>query len=234
MLRQYTIGFLLVFISISAWANALELVNQPSYIDTKDITLAVIPAPPAADSLQQKMDTAILMWEQDRRTYYDAQRAWASVTLDPSSYNEALNARFEESRFPKLYQILKTVFADARLYVDAFKLHYMRERPYDADPNIKTVIPREESTSYPSGHATRGMTVALVLAEIFPEKREALLETGRQFGLDRVIGGVHYPSDIDASVKLAQALSQSIIASDAFKADVKNAQDEIVRLNQSK
>lgn len=227
MLRSYALGLLLIIVSSISWANPIKVAQMPTFIDPNTISIEVLPPPPEADSLTLKMDTTILMWEQNSRTYYDLQRAWGSVTLEPSYFNQALNARFEESRFPQLYKLMKTVMADARLYVDAFKDHYKRARPFDADPNIKPAIPLEISYSYPSGHGTRGMTLALVLAEIFPARKEVILQTGLTLGQDRIIGGVHYPSDIQASVTLAQALAKAIINSETFKTQVKAAQAEI-------
>jgi len=232
MLQRYTMGlFIGLIISFSAWATPLELAKTPAFVSPNAISLELLPPPPAADSSEQKRDNVILMWEQNSRTVYDAQRAWGSVTLTPSYFNEALGARFEESKYPKLYSLMTMVLADSKLYTDAFKLHYKRTRPYDADPALKPMIPIEESFSYPSGHGTRGMTAALVLAELFPARRDALIQTGRTLGQDRVIGGVHYPSDIEAAVTLAEALAKSIVASDAFKAKVKAAQDEIQRIS---
>ncbi len=228
MLRKSLFSFLLSsIITVSAWATPLELAKAPTFVDPASITLEVIPPPPAAGSLQQARDLTILMWEQNRRTMYDAQRAWGSVTLEPSYFNEALNARFEEARYPKLYNLMKAVLGDAKIFTDALKLHYKVARPYDADPTMQPIIPVEESFTYPSGHAARGMTSALVLAELFPARRDELLQVGLTLGQDRVIGGVHYVSDIESSVILSQALAQSIIASDAFKAQVLAAQDEI-------
>ena len=46
------------------------------------------------------------------------------------------------------------------------------------------------------------MLFAEVLAEIYPDQRDALLARGRQIGFDRIIGGVHYPSDVVAGAAL--------------------------------
>lgn len=231
-MQRYVLGFLLSFVfSIGAWAAELELPKQPTFVNVEAVTVDLLKPPPAMDSDAQKNDMMILLWEQNRRTIYDAERAWGSVTLTPSYFNQALNARFEESRFPLLYNLMNTVLADTRLYVDAFKVHYKRPRPYQDNPKIKPIIPIEESYSYPSGHGTRGMTTALVFAELFPKRKEQLLQVGLTLGQDRVIGGVHYPSDIDASIQLAHALAQSIIASETFKLQVKAAQGEINRID---
>ncbi|HLF66872.1 MAG TPA: hypothetical protein VI522_04570, partial [Gammaproteobacteria bacterium] len=100
MLRHYFLGLFFGFIiHFSAFATPLELAKAPTFVDANAIALEFLPPPPAADSLALKMDNAILMWEQGRHTYYDNQRAWGSVTLDPNYFNEALGVRFEESRF---------------------------------------------------------------------------------------------------------------------------------------
>lgn len=230
MITRYFLSIFLCITSSMIWAASIQVAKNPTFVDPNDIALELLPAPPAADSLAFQMDTTVLMWEQNTRTEYDANRAWGSVTLTPSYFNEALNARFEESRFPQLYALMNMVLADARLYVDAFKDQYKRPRPYQNDPKVIPIIPIEESTSYPSGHGTRGMTLALVFAEIFPKRSDVLIATGYTLGQDRVMGGVHYPSDISASVTLAQALAESIIASDAFKMKVNEAKDEIASI----
>lgn len=226
-MRQYTLGLFLFFISLSLWAADLQLAKSPVFVNPSDITLELLAAPPADGTIEKKRDIDILMWEIDSRTIYDEQRSWGSVTLTPSYFNEAISARFEEARYPKLYQLMTGVLGDARIYIDAFKAHYMRPRPYQDNPALQPIIPVEESSSYPSGHATRGMTAALVFAEIFPQRHDILVKTGLELGQDRVIGGVHYPSDIEASVVLAQALAKSIIQSDVFKAQIKAAREEI-------
>lgn len=230
MLRQYLSLFLFTFIAVCVQAANLEITKTPTFIDPKNIPFETLPPPVAANSDAQSRDMHIVMWEQNSRTIYDIERAWGSVTLEPSYFNEALGVRFEEARYPKLYAIMKTVMNDARIFVDAFKVHYQRPRPYQDSKDVKPVIPVEESYTYPSGHGTRGMTLALVYAELFPKQKEALLKTGLTLGQDRVIGGVHYPSDIEASVILAQALAKNIIASPTFKTQIKDAQDEIVQI----
>ncbi|MEM9227007.1 MAG: phosphatase PAP2 family protein, partial [Verrucomicrobiota bacterium] len=90
---------------------------------------------------------------------------------------------------------------------------YGRPRPYAANLQVQPCVPLEESTSYPSGHAFAGLCFALLLADIFPEQREALIERGMQIGYDRVVGGVHYPSDVLAGQRLAMACAQVILDS---------------------
>ena len=99
----------------------------------------------------------------------------------------------------------------------ALKQQFARPRPYDAIPQVKPAVSRESSYSYPSGHSTWGMAEATLLAELQPERREAILDRGRQVGYDRVVGGVHYPSDVDAGQILGNAIAQAWLAEPAHR-----------------
>jgi acid phosphatase (class A) len=68
---------------------------------------------------------------------------------------------------------------------------------------------------------------AALLAELIPEKREALLEKGREIGWLRVIGGVHFPSDVFAGRVLGQALAREFLRSEKFQADLAAAHAEL-------
>ena len=53
-----------------------------------------------------------------------------------------------------------------------------------------------------------------------PNKADALLEGGRQIGWNRVIGGMHHPSDIAARRVLGQAIARSLLRNEEFKAQL--------------
>jgi acid phosphatase (class A) len=72
-----------------------------------------------------------------------------------------------------------------------------------------------ESRSYPSGHAALGWAWALVLAELIPDRADAILERGRDFGWSRVVCGVHYPSDVEAG-RIVGAGAIARLHGDAF------------------
>jgi acid phosphatase (class A) len=66
-----------------------------------------------------------------------------------------------------------------------------------------------------------------VLAELFPEKREAILTIGRDIGWDRVLIGKHFPTDVYAGRVLGQAIVRELRANAAFEHDLANAKAEI-------
>ena len=92
------------------------------------------------------------------------------------------------------------------------KRHYNRPRPValakelglplDTFP-LKTA----NTPSYPSGHATQGRLVALLLADEVPlEHRKNILDIGERIGHGRQIAGAHYPTDSEFGKRLADEL----------------------------
>ncbi len=59
---------------------------------------------------------------------------------------------------------------------------------------VKPPIDARPVASYPSGHVTRAVVYARILGEVFPEKKDELIELGLQIGYGRAIAGVHYRS----------------------------------------
>ena len=61
----------------------------------------------------------------------------------------------------------------------------------------------DDFNSYPSGHAAFGMSCAILLAAIVPEKRAELFARGKQYGESRLIVGAHYPTDVEVGARAA-------------------------------
>ncbi len=194
--------------------------------------LAAIPAvaveaalgpPPTAGSPAAQADLAIVLWEGRTRTAEEVQRAVFEVELTPDALAETMGAPLELGKRPLTRAVLADAEREARAVYGPVKARMARARPYDADPRVQLAVPREPSFSFPSGHAVRGTLYARLLAELFPPRRDALLERGRQIGFDRVRAGVHYPSDVEAGQRLATALVDAWLADSGFRARVDEA-----------
>lgn len=92
--------------------------------------------------------------------------------------------------------------------------------PKNAEEAEKQKIAKAKSdkvrdyTSYPSGHATVGTSCAILLAEVFPEKRAELFDRARQYGESRVIVGAHFPTDVESG-RLTAVIGTSLLMQNA-------------------
>ncbi|MBM4114060.1 MAG: phosphatase PAP2 family protein [Phycisphaerae bacterium] len=198
----------------------------PDGIDWK----AVVGPPPAPHSCEALADLTVVRFEQKRRSPAEVDNAWRGVALEPVIFDQPMNARFDTENAPKIHALLKSALVELRAVNSTLKREFGRQRPFDANPDITPVVPLEDGFSYPSSHAMRGLATALLLANIFPERRDALLTFGKQIGYSRVVGGVHYPSDIEAAFKLAEQGVSEILSSEAWRQAVTDASDEISQI----
>ncbi|MBA4809243.1 phosphatase PAP2 family protein, partial [Brevundimonas sp.] len=110
------------------------------------------------------------------------------------------------------------------------KRGFTRPRPFVTEPAETCIAPEPwlaASGSYPSGHAALGWAWALVLAEMAPDRADAVLARGLAYGESRVICGVHYPSDVEAGRIVGAAMVAALKADPAFQADFAVAAREL-------
>ncbi len=88
--------------------------------------------------------------------------------------------------------------AASHLAVQAIKRVVSRERPV-----LVPLIACPDRFSFPSGHATASLSVALTYALIFPAMAAPLVGFGLLVGWSRVALGVHYPGDVVAGQAIA-------------------------------
>jgi len=80
--------------------------------------------------------------------------------------------------------------------------------------------------SYPSGHATNGYLAGLVLSAVMTDRSTSLMARGERYGQNRVVCGVHYPSDVAEGQQMAKFLFALIVKQPAYQLDLKCALEE--------
>jgi acid phosphatase (class A) len=160
--------------------------------------------------------------------------ASSSMTYIARRFEPALGFLFSADTTPNLLRLLSKSYTTTNNANKKAKDYYKRKRPY-VEFSEPTGVPEGErgsrnSASYPSGHATRGWTMALVLAELFPEKAEEILKVGYEYGESRVIVGYHYQSDVDAARIAAAAALAVVHANPEFQNDMELARQELKKL----
>lgn len=92
------------------------------------------------------------------------------------------------------------------------KYKYNRPRPFQLGKILGIEVTKYSSSTaktpaFPSGHTTQSVLVACVLSERYPELKEKLMKIADKVSLSRLVGGHHYPSDIEYGKMLGKWLS---------------------------
>lgn len=219
---------LTLFIPFSLFSEEWVIPRTTYYITADQQKFPDFPAPPAAGSRADLRDLAVLKDWQAKRTPEQCARA-----------NAGAHAGYEEffgdiSPFPRpLPEAAAVIFQRVKTETDGaaadVKEMFKRPRPFLRDAALDPCLGRAGGLAYPSGHATISRLFALMLADLVPSGKKAFLARADQAGLDRVIGGVHHPSDIEAGKKLADKLYKAYRRSPVFKADMETLRALLVK-----
>jgi len=100
--------------------------------------------------------------------------------------------------------------------IDEAKFAFNRTRPYKYPNNglhpLKE-IGGDDKPAYPSGHAAYGTVVGLILAEMLPENKAAIIKRIEDYGYSRLVSGVHFRSDVYAGQLAGAAIAASFFGS---------------------
>jgi acid phosphatase (class A) len=189
----------------------------------------LLPPPPGADSAQQKAELAEILQIQGTRTPAEVEEARRDVQTSVFRFADALGnpPAFAPGKLPRTEALFQDVGRNEAAILNPAKDAFARPRPFQVDPKIDPVLTRPPSWSYPSGHATWAAAVAVVLADMVPERRGAILARARDYAHNRVVGGVHYPSDVDQGFVSGTVLAAMLFDCPTFAAEEAAAKAEL-------
>lgn len=205
-------------------------------------SLALLPPPPAMDSIEFLNDKAQYDAGKMLRSTPRGKQAWKDAHVEgdgvAEAFSDAYGLTISKEKTPEQYRLVKKMREDAGdLATRSAKQHYMRIRPFafyheatcrsDDEGKLST------NGSYPSGHTTIGWATALVLAEINTERQGQILQRGYEMGQSRVICGYHWQSDVTAARVVASAIVARLHAEPTFVSQLQKAKDEFKRLKGS-
>lgn len=198
------------------------------YVRPGDVDLTALIAPaPAPDSAITREDLRILLDLQATRTPEMVAMANADVQRTLVRFSDVMGTELSPARAPLATALVDKARDNAVAIFLPPKQAWHRLRPYVQFPQIKLVVPPEETYSYPSGHSIFGMSTAIILANMVPEKAVEIYARGVQFGFERALAGVHYPSDVEAGRLSAVAILAVMIRNPDFQQDLKAARAEV-------
>jgi acid phosphatase (class A) len=182
--------------------------------------------PPQADSPEQAADLAAVRAVYHAAGSNDIAAAYDEKKFSVFNFTPEVGDYFDSTNLPVTTAFFHKVQSDAAAVANAEKDFFMRPRPFSIDTNLANGK-LEKSFSFPSGHSTESMVLALVLADLVSDKRDAILAHARSIGWHRVQIARHYPTDISAGHVLAQAIVRQMKLSPAFTKDLEEARTEV-------
>jgi acid phosphatase (class A) len=212
----------------------------PGYLSNGELpdSLALLPPPPAlgspAEALDQDIARTALGMQGTERFALAALDADLTFPTAAGTFSCALGVAVAEDSAPTLYRLLRRVLADAGAATGATKDKYRHARPFmlDGQPTCQPSAEQglRSSGSYPSGHTSIGWAWAEVLAELAPDRADALLRRGRAFGESRIVCNAHWASDVVEGRTVGAATVVLLHANADFLADLQKAKAELTDL----
>ncbi len=189
------------------------LQNKISYQDdiknniVKIDWLKIIDAPPKNSSTKTTRELGAVSKATVNRTQKEVDLV-IKVDKDPAAlfvdFLEKKNLKFPRAKFWTFYDFVEP-------YIYGLKYHFNRARPEQLAPyhniNLKVMYTDSHHTpSYPSGHVMYAELAARILSDEYPQYKSEFIEISKICGLARVLQGVHFPSDNEASVQAISVL----------------------------
>jgi acid phosphatase (class A) len=192
--------------------------ESSNYLAPKKVELLrILPPPPPLDSKAQQRDMQAVLDAQKERTPQKTERALADNILSIYRFDDVLGPNFNPTNLPLTDKFFGRMHADARAILNATKETWVRLRPYKINSDVTMLgDPPRTFYAYPSGTTIFGTLSGIILANMVPEKSFELHERSAEYVANRVILGVHYPSDVHASQMGATALAAAFFDTPSF------------------
>lgn len=193
------------------------------YLNPKELDLAVLlPPPPDAASAEERSDeeqVAAAVAARSPAQLFEAEEASKRSVF---FFARSVGPGFDRTRLPLTARFFSHVRSDVEKLIDTAKSYWNRPRPTGG---------QKRRGSYPSGHAAFAASTAILLSQLLPDKRDAIFAQARTFAENRILLGLHYPSDV-ASGWTAGTLAAYVMMHDrAFQHDYAAVKAELRRAN---
>ncbi|PZM11345.1 acid phosphatase [Rhizobium tubonense] len=220
---------LLALVLVVGLASPTFADGAKPFADAKEIDLTtLLPPPPANDSAQMKSELAEILTLQVTRTPEMAARAVADAEEDVWRFSDVIDSpKFTKENLPKFSAFFDRIVETEGAVVDPAKDVWKRPRPHLYSDLVKPIVPLSKSGSYPSGHTTLGTLMGIVLSNMLPEKKAPIMTRAWEYGHNRIVGGIHYATDIEAGRISGTVIAQTIMTHDDYKAEYEAAKTEL-------
>lgn len=231
-MKKLSICFASATLFLSAIASAApHTAASDIYLTPEQVhqVLAILPPPSAPGTAEDLADRAATDRAFAARAASDFNAALQEEKFDAFAFASDIGPGFRADRLPHVAALFKEAEHETKEAVGESKNHWMRLRPCppESDCAKNPQEAKKRSYGYPSGHASRATVDALLLAQLFPQDAEALMQHARDIGWHRVVKGVHTLQDIYGGRVFGQSLADAMLTSAAMQRDLAAARAEL-------
>lgn len=212
--------------------------DEAAYLSDGDVPLTELLAPPPAPgSPRHQIDMQAVLDAQTARTETSVEQAKADSLRSVMRFADALGPGAIEAALPLTRALFRRVAKETEDLTDLAKALYQRPRPFKTNPDIHPLLvtpadgsrPTGRTPSYPSGHSAFATATAILLSAMVPERKAEIFQRAEIFAQNRLVAGVHYPSDIEAGRISGTVIANALMHSDRFRSDYAPARAELRR-----
>jgi len=219
-----------LFVLIAVASSAAAKSKEPYYIAPSQVSLSEILDPiPAPGSEAQKKDMRAVLNAERSRTEEQVKSAQADAEVSVFRFAGVLGPNFDPESVPFTKKFFERVTSDEVQAIRTAKKHFNRPRPFVVSQDIHPIIKQPSDASYPSGHTTFAYLIAIILAKVVPEKSAALFERAAVYSHNRVVAGVHFPTDVEAGRIASSVIANTLLHEGQFINDLVQAKAEVRR-----
>jgi acid phosphatase (class A) len=227
-MNKFALSTLCICLGLGCQVHAKE----PSFVSAEEThALQILPAPGTAQSERTQAELAELHRLEATRS--DAQKTAAMADDKEETifiFKQQIGDWFNAQTLPQTAAFGLRVKNDEGINTAPAKKGFARVRPYNLDTSLHPVcVTKTIDDSYPSGHATTGYLMALTLVDMLPEKRDAILARADNYANNRLLCGVHYRSDIEASKLVAYTIHAVMANKPQYQQELAVARAEVQR-----
>jgi acid phosphatase (class A) len=226
-----TLSYVLAIGWVTAVANTAAVAHNSDgtfYIEPSQVDLDhLLAPPPALGSAEETADLAAVVQAEKDRTAQDAVDAEADHQRSVFRFADAMGPGFTADKLPYATKFFKRVYADEEKIVNETKAYFARPRPFIVDSNLTPMVYPKATPSYPSGHTTFAYVMAILLANMVPEKSVAIFNRAASYGYNRVVVGAHFPTDVEAGRIAGTVIDSVFLHEPRFMTDFRKARLEV-------
>jgi acid phosphatase (class A) len=222
--RYLVFSLIAAALTVSSAAKA----GDTFYLNPDEVDLIhVLAPPPLADSPAAKVDLQAVLAAVNSRTTAEIEHAQADDQRVVFRFADVMGSNFRPESLPFAAQLFQHVYQDGNAATVAAKTYFKRLRPFVVDPDIQIIVVQAPDFSYPSNHSTFAYEAGILLAAMVPEKAAAIFQRAADYAHNRVVAGVHFPTDVEAGRISGSVIDNALLHDAHFLTDFERAKSEV-------